>query len=72
MLERVLCLVVVFPDEVCESPMLARLRVCRLLYVVDVINVVLPRAGRRAPFLLGLYALDTRRGGCRLGFEAGV
>lgn len=71
-LERVLRLLLVVPDNVGKLGLLARLGVDALLDRVDVGDVVLPGAGRRAPGLVDglvaglLGALGARGGGARV------
>ena len=71
-LEGVLSLVLVLPDKICESPWFARLGVRCLLDVINVVDVVLPRAGRWAPLLFCLDTLDARCGSPGFGLGAGV
>ena len=67
-LERMLCLLLIVPDEVGKSRVLPCLGIDVLFHCVNVRDVVLPRARRRTPgllwLLLGLCAL---RGGWRAG-----
>ena len=58
-LERMLCFLLVVPHQICESLYLTSLRVFGFFYRVNVADIVLPRAGRRTPLLLLLYALRT-------------
>lgn len=57
-----LCLLMVFPDQVSIPHQLARCRISLLLDCIHVVHIVLPGAWRRAPFLLLLHAFRRRRG----------
>lgn len=68
-LERMLCLLLIVPDEVGKSRVLPCLGIDVLLHCVNVRDVVLPRARRRTPGLLHrlLLRLCALRGGWRAG-----
>jgi hypothetical protein len=67
-LEGVLCLLVVFPQQICEFRQLARPRVYFLLDSVNAIDIIFPRALGWTPFLVFFHALRRRCRCSRLGF----